>query len=226
MTTHATYLANKAINLNKPCNCAGCPLPRTGLDSFCPRHRQVYRRYGHPKAGPLKRSSWAPYKGPLRDLFALNESHAGLVEATRYLTDWMARAKANPSAFKGAVEMQRLAVGGVTARDVLVEVCAVSMYLHACPDVLPSDRARDFAIARAVFLLAPQVQKHAWTGKRMRPYRGRAAHSSLAYVGSHLRTVLAEFTVTAQLGVEALARTRAMTDEQRRAARMAPMVVA
>jgi hypothetical protein len=226
MTTNATYLANKAANLTKPCNCAGCPLPRTGLDSFCPSHRQVYRRYGHPKAGPLKRSSWAPYRTPLRDLFALNESHAGLVEATRYLSDWMARARANPSGRKGDIEMQRLAVNGVTARDVLIEVCAVSIFLDACPHVLPSDRARDFAIARAVFLLAPQVQKHAWTGNRMRPYRGRAAHSSLACIGTHLRTVLADFTVTARLGVEAMVRANAMTDEQRRAARMAPMVAA
>ena len=120
MSSTTTYYAHKANNMTQLCKAPGCNLLRGGLDSHCGRHRSTYRRLGHPDAKPLPRRSWLPYKVALDGLFALNQAHAGLLEAERYVETFMQKAVANVRAYKGAEQMQRLATAGITARDVLV----------------------------------------------------------------------------------------------------------
>jgi hypothetical protein len=221
-----TYVTRKAENMAKLCSARGCHLPRGGLDSMCSRHRSTYRRLGHPSARPLPRRDWLPYKVALEHLFSLNEGHAGLVEAERFVDSFVKRGIAHSEAYKGAQEMQRLASHGVTSRDILVTVLAVLEHQRRCTNPPPDQRSEDFQLSRAVFALAPQVVKPGWRGLRTRPYRGRATHSALCFVGKHLRGALAEFAATVGLGLEAQAQAKAMSEEERRAARTAPMQIA
>ena len=226
MTTTLDYRTRKAALAGQPCRLDGCSSLRFGFAVHCRKHRRIAESYGHPQAGPLRRSSMATFRTGIAALFAKNGTHAGLIEADRWVTSLMAQATADSYAFKGANELQRLATHGVTPRAVLVEFLACSAYIDWAPSVLPEDdRCRDFALARAVFLMAPQVVKTSWTGNRRRPYRGKASVGSLAFIGRHLRVSLAEFTATVLAGLAAQTRAKAMTAEDRKAARTAPMAV-
>jgi hypothetical protein len=221
-----TYAVRKAENMAKLCSAPRCLLLRGGLDSMCSRHRSTYRRLGHPSAKPLPRRDWLPYKVAIEHLFSLNEGHAGLVESEWFVDSFVKHGIANSGAYKGAQEMQRLASHGVAPRDILVTVLAVLEHQRRCKSPAPDQRSEDFQLSRAVFAMAPQAVKPGWRGLRTRPYRGRAKHSALCFVGKHLRGALAEFAATVSLGLEAQARAKAMSEKERRAARTAPMAIA
>lgn len=220
-----TYQAHKASNMALRCGAPGCFLLRDGLNAACGKHLSAYRRLGHASAKPLPRSEWVDYATAIEKLFSRNPGHAGLIEADRLVDSFIMRGVASGRAFKGTDEMQRLSTRGVTPREVLVTALSFLEFERHHGDKLPDDRSRTVALARAVFSLAPRDIAAGWRGNRGRPYRRAARPSALVYVGTYLRGALAEFSgrVVAP-GLEAQALAHAMTDEQRSAARIAPMV--
>jgi hypothetical protein len=220
-----TYRTARFTNSGKQCNARHCIAQRHGLNGYCRAHYEAARRFGSPNAKPLKRIAWVPYRVAVRDLFNLNAQHRGLVDAVAYLTEWMAKGSSNAHAYKGAQEMRRLSEHGISARQVLEEVCAVQMYLAANPCALPDDLSRDFALARAVFALAPMPTKTSWDSGKPKTYRGRATGASLRYVGRHLREGLAGIAAQAHLGVEARAKATAMSQARIEEARRTPFAI-
>jgi len=220
------YIQARAGNMIKGCSAPGCNARRYGLNAYCRAHYETSRRYGHPTARPLRRSCWSSYRVAIQSLFDLNQGHRGLVDSVAYLHDWMTQGANNANAYRGADEARRLIEHGVTARQVLVEVTAVSMYLTRHPNALPDAVSEEFAIARAVFALAPQRTKVSWQSGRRKTYRARARASALRYVGRHLRQVLSGVVSQAILGVEARAKAQAMTQAEIDEARRAPFAIA
>ena len=226
-TLSLAYRVALSRNATKPCNADGCPLPRQALDAMCGCHRRRYRSFGHWNAYPVKAAAWAPIRDRVAVVFDANRGmHAGLIEAERHVSSLMARAVTNPGSFKGAAELARLQSHGITAEAILRTAVSASILILYSPTMCPDDRSRRTMVARAVVAMAPQVEKHSWSGNRGRVYRGKAAHSSLVNLGRIFTVDLAEFTATVQLAIEAKARAAAMTDADRRAARTAPMRIA
>jgi hypothetical protein len=140
-------------------------------------------------------------------LFASHPDHKGVHLAVGTLDAWMSRAADKEDAFKGAEEIARLHRYGVQSVDLLVELCAVFAYLQRNPSAVRSMRARDVALARAVFALAPRPRRQTrgpggtWSFNRspeeMRAcsYAPKPRPSSLVHIGGHLRQTLAALLV-------------------------------
>lgn len=201
-----------AANVLKSCDAPGCNQPRHHLQAWCKDHHVKARAYGHPHAGPLKPKKWAQQRKEVSALLALNPEHPGLLAVLQYLKDWMADGAANEFTRKGGRELARLARHGVTPSTVLTEVLAFWLWVNDNPMALPSDKARDFACSRAVFALAPRDRRAtrgpgisgSWGRKTTTPhsYAPKALPSALAYVGAHLRVVLAEFFANTLQSIE------------------------
>ena len=194
----------KARNSAKICCARGCTATRHGLNLFCKPHDVAYRRYGHPTAKPINPANYTPYRALILPVFAANESHPGLVAALDYIAQWLSRATANEKSCKASPEMARLVRAGVSARDVLVEACALWCYTADNPRAVPDIKAENVAISRAVFALAPRPRIYsAITAAKptQGSYATRALPSALAGCGSVIRAVLSHFLVNVQQAV-------------------------
>lgn len=171
---------------------------RSGLDAYCSRHNTVYRRFGHPHAGPIKSIHYRSYRKEVSDLFNVNSNHPGLIHALDYITRWMQQAAAPEASHKWAAEVSRVGRHGVSPTEVLIEVCSFWCWLEANPRALPDTRAEDFALSRAVMALAPRPRRitREAANKGSSGYQLRPRFSALDSIGSHLRQVLAFFLVS------------------------------
>lgn len=210
------------------CTVPGCQDHRTGMRRMCRDHLRTDRRYGHPNGNPLKPSTFARERALVVDLLSKNTDHAALTHGLRWLTAWCTEATTSERAFAGADEVARLIRHGVTPLAILAEVAAVDIWLNNNPRALPDDRAEDFAVSRAVFMLAPRPRRQ--SGWRPARPGGRAPEpwtyapvpkpGALAFVGHHLRRrALTPLLVVIASAVQA----RAREEEAQRAAMRTPM---
>jgi hypothetical protein len=195
----------KSRNILRDCACAGCSQSRASLSPYCRLHTTRADKYGSPQAGPVKPAYYTPYRKPVADLMDANKGHAGLSAALEYVTRWLAQAVANERSFKGANEIAGLVRHGITARDILIEVCAFSCYvrLHGSTP-LPDAKAEAFGLSRAVLGLVPRPRRFTaeqnakgGTGYAIRPRR-----AALEHIGTHLKAVLAHVLAQVSLAVE------------------------
>lgn len=209
------FSAHVAANTLKVCNAPRCGLPRAGINVWCKNCLSKARLYGHPHAKPLRASQWAIERKEVAALFATNADHPGFLQVLKFLQGWMDTATQNESAYRGAEEMARLQREGVTPMQVLTEVLAFWLWTSRpeAKAVLPSNKALDVALSRAVFGLAPRPRRvtsgitrksgtwglSAATGSSYSP---KPRCSALGYVGKYLRETLAVFLVTVGQGVE------------------------
>lgn len=198
--THA-----RLLNEMHSCDAPGCSLPRSGIDRWCSDHKNTVRRYGHPSARALRPNRWATERAQVRALLAANSDHPGLQQVLSMLSAWKATGCANESSYPGAEEVARLSRHGVSALDILAEVCAFWAWLQANPRALPQggadgDKAVDYAISRAVFNLAPRPKRVAWPSQTS--YSRKARSSALASVGQHLRRTTAPFLINVAASIE------------------------
>jgi hypothetical protein len=202
-----------AIQQNRAlqCSAGGCLKHRKGLSPYCATHIAPASRYGHPSARPIETSEWAVYRREVETLFSVNAEHPGLVNALAYVRSLMARAAANERAFKGAEVFERLQRDGVTPHEVLTAVSALWCFLQYRNTRLPSQRAIDFALSRAVVGLRPLPKRVSYTARGEQSYSVKPRTSALAYLGKHLREVLGPFLTNVWASVSA-------RDERARAA--------
>lgn len=200
------YLLRKDANGQQRCNAPRCMHLRYGLEVHCRKHYDTARRYGHPTAGPLKAAAVAPYLADVRKLWSMasNAGHEGLSFATSWADSLLAKGASNCLSFAGGLEMQRLVEAGITGRQMLESVVGVALYLQSHPEALPSDKSRDFSLARAAFLLAPQRLKVSYASGRQTTYRAKPRRSGLLHLGREFRVNLAGLIAITQLGVEGM----------------------
>lgn len=185
----------KDRNESRECNARGCNERRHGLDLHCAQHNTAYRRYGHSAAHPIKPASWAPYRKEVLSVFSANEQHPGLLASLDYVQRWLQESAEDESSSKAAPELARLVRESVSSQDVLTEVCAFWCYLQDNPRALPDTKSQDFAISRAIMLLAPRPRRYTREAitKSSNGYAPRCKFSALDSIGAWLRSVLAFF---------------------------------
>jgi hypothetical protein len=217
--SRTTFQDCRRLNEEAICSSPGCNRHRIRIDVFCSRHRDVARRLGDPRAKPIRGRPWVIHAAAIRDLWALNPHHEGLAHWTEWAQGLLDKGTRDPSrlAFAAAPELARLAAAGVTGRDLILEAIACSVYLQSVPHLLPSDRARDFAVARAVIGLVARPRVRSRTGRPRTPRDRRGALSWLA------RTLREGLSALHAMTTAALAeksrrqyRTRAEVDADRR----------
>lgn len=206
-------IANElARNTAKACKHLDCYLTRLRLGSWCKKHDRLFRRLGHPDASTYRPKTWATQRKEVSQLLEAHPDHPGLRQVLAWVQRWMAEAAKDPTAYKGAREVHRLSLHGVTPLVVLTEVLAFWLWTEDSPHALPDDRSRDVACSRAVFALAPRPRQSCSTGLASgtwkapttgpKSYSIKALPSSLNHVGKHLRQSLAVFIATTQRGIE------------------------
>lgn len=166
------------MNQHKPCEVSDCHTHRTRFGRYCHRHRRRLAQYGHPTARPLSRSGedLAGWSRKIAALLAANGDHPGLARAMRELQqelDDAAQRARNGDTLSGVrAQWARLAAHGVTPQMILARAVAVVVIERSRPRLFPDQRSLEFAIARAVFGLAPNTgtpgaRVLASTGKRL-----------------------------------------------------------
>lgn len=166
------------MNQHKTCVVPDCHDYRTRFGRYCHRHRRRLAQYGHPTARPLSRSGadLAGWSRKIAALLAANADHPGLSRASRELRqelDDAAQRARNGHTLSGVrAQWARLAAHGVTPEMILARAVAVVVIERINPRLFPDQRSLEFAIARAVFGLAPNTgtpgaRVLASTGKRL-----------------------------------------------------------
>lgn len=217
--------AIKATNELRQCSAPGCKSDREGVALFCRSHQGIYKQYGHPMGCPIAAKQWAPQRATVAELLTTNADHPGVTQAVQVVSDWVAKAQRSADAYKGAEEVRRLVMHGISARDILATVSAVSLYLHLNPRAVLSDRAADVAVSRAVFALSPRPRRilktpTGWGSvKKPTSYSPKARASAMTAVGKHLRESLSPFLANVVRSVETLGEQKA----QAQAAMAAPL---
>lgn len=220
MTTPFTSISISegiARNAKHRCRTPGCHVPRYRLDAWCLKHGRRAKAYGHPLAIPLQTRQWKPQRKEVEAILKANPMHPGLVQAMSLLQQWMQRAALNPQAYKGAEQVYRLVSHGVTPLDVIREAAALYLWSRDNPgqasSAWPDDTAADFALARAVFRLAPTPRRVLrskvgiagdWKLKldSDNSYQPKPRPSSLREVGKYLRQLLAPLVVGLSVAVQ------------------------
>lgn len=170
---------------------------------------------------------WAAEREEVGRLLAANAEHPGLKSVLAHLTTWCEAACDNSRAFDGANEIARVIRHGVKPVAILTEAAAFTLWLGKHPHALPDLRSTDFALARAVFGLAPRERRQTRGPGGVWPvssalvsncsYSPKPRPSALAHVGSYLRATLAPFLANIASSVEAKAQAQAALAEAMKA---------
>lgn len=217
----------KDRNAQKVCQAKGCTENRVGLNAYCTRHNNLYRKYGHPHARPIRASRYAPYRQHVSVILEANSAHPGMVSALDYITQYLAQATQNEDSSKAAPELARIVRYGVSPRQFLIELCAIWCFIQDNPRTLPDTRSEDFALSHAVGHLAPRPRMitRAAELKGSPGHIVRAKFKQLDSIGSHLRTVLGYFLVNIAEAVQTRDTRAAETVQQLRAPLVIPTAV-
>jgi hypothetical protein len=188
-----------AANNRKTCVVKGCQNPRAGnsLSSYCHAHKSIHNYRGDPTAPVLPVTVYRYRERWVRRLLSLKENAdrsflTSTVSAFQSLLDESIFAEA-PSALQRML-LDRVVSRQVSAFDLVVRLCSLSLWLHENPKVMPSDRAEEFAMARAVLSRRGTRSFNDIAGHRpgVRRLNDRTRSSTaLAALGSQCRKILA-----------------------------------
>jgi hypothetical protein len=195
---HTDIRSRRASNEAFPCRHPSCHRSRASLSPYCRPHFERTKHLGHPDAVAYRSGLWAPHRAEVERLLESNPDHPGLLQVINFVDRLLTQAAGNVYAFKGADELCRLLGHGVTARQIVVEACAHWLWTSDMPKAFPSDTAADFALARAVFALAPRPRRPCGVqrgGRWSSSYARKPNSASLRFIGQHLRKSLAAFLV-------------------------------
>jgi hypothetical protein len=149
------------MNQHLRCVVPDCHDHRTRFGLYCRPHRRRLSKYGSPTGRPLSRS-FVNLPAQVRKVEALlstNGDHPGFLRASseiqRLLDEAAERAKGNRPLTGPNLHWARLANHGVTPQAILSHVVAVIALDRENERLFSTQRALEFAIARAVFGLAP-----------------------------------------------------------------------
>lgn len=149
------------MNHHQRCVVADCHDHRTRFGLYCRRHRRRLSKYGNPTGRPLSRTGLdLPTKARrIEALLSANADHPGITRAAaelqQSLNEAAERARLGQPLAGASLHWARLASHGVTPLAILSHVVAVVVLDRGNARLFHDQRALEFAIARAVFGLAP-----------------------------------------------------------------------
>jgi hypothetical protein len=141
------------------CAVAGCPnrVKSTPWSKHCERHHARARQYGHPTVKVPRHLEYRRYRDPVAKTLAKygrsNAVQKALVVADDLLTYRPQMDYKNH--LQLAEHMALLREGGVTAREILQNVCETAA-MRMLGRRLEEERAFDYALARRVLMLRPR----------------------------------------------------------------------
>jgi hypothetical protein len=144
------------LKFGGPCRVPRCGRPRLGAHHYCQNHVRAWRRYGHPEGVRTYPRDYATYRTKVRALLAQCPDHVGALAATAWLAAWIERA-ARGEPVAAHTQLARLHEQEVCAERVLEELAAVWTLATVRPRNLPDDERLTFALANAMFYLAPRA---------------------------------------------------------------------
>lgn len=163
-----------------------CPecgqLVKVSYTRYCPKHMRLTAGYGHPRARAVNRAEMENYRGIVgRGIAAriTSEPVQAALQLAAVLMEYEP-SRGYSVQFKIREQMQRLKEAGVTAREFLIETCAVFAMELLDGHRFPNTRSVDYTAARQVLKLSPQG-------------RFRPNSTILSHLGGMLRDELAAF---------------------------------
>jgi len=141
------------------CDVPGCDKNRVGLSNYCPYHRKVKSATGHPLQKKFLASRYNLERDQVKELVGSNQSHTGIVTATKWIQEWLNYAEADVPGTIAREELQRLLKHGVTATQIFIEAASVFVFQRNNPFQFKNDDALDIAVSLAILKLAPLAKK-------------------------------------------------------------------
>lgn len=152
-------------NALRPCEVAGCDLPRHGFGRYCRAHDRRAERTGDPEGQTIPHMAWRPYLVEARRFTSaqLLADHAGIVAALQWCAEQLygpqtastRRADAARPWSGYAVALGKAAKRGVEPDDLLCRVVAAYLARRLSPHWFRSDRHFDHQLARLFLRPAP-----------------------------------------------------------------------
>ena len=204
------------------CSEPGCVGFRYGLSNYCEDHYRRVQQYGHPRAKPIGKTNFNPYRALVTDVIQANSAHPGFMAALAFVSQWQATSVADPGGNKASPELCRLSNDGITPTAILTEICSVWCWVQDNPRQLPDTKAENFALARGLLALSPRGRRYAAvaTEGNRTGYAPRVNAGALKAIGATVRASLAFFLVNVYEAVS----TREERAEATMQALRAPMV--
>lgn len=120
------------VNTQRPCAHARCTKPRHGIGKYCAAHGKASKLYGSPTAKRVRRFEYKTELKEVRAIIRKNRENPAVVEALRFLEDWLQRA-ARGERVPAREQMDHIYTAGAGALDVLTEVAAVWLFYMRRP---------------------------------------------------------------------------------------------
>jgi hypothetical protein len=131
----------------------------------------------------------------VRALLETNSGHPMVTHAQAFIQQWLSQAAAMDGrrGCAWATEVARLGRHGVNPLDLMTELAAVHVALKDKPGAVQGKQHRDFAISRALCLLAPRPRTVTLEAraKGTSGYAKKPLPSALRHIGPHLQQALA-----------------------------------
>lgn len=155
-----------ALLSKKPCSVPGCDGLRSGVTQYCGRHHHPATLYGHPLGRAIPRKEYAKEVNEVTALLASNPDHPGLTAVLRWLNEWMSQAVTGDAPC-GNEMFSHMQQQGLSALEILTEICAVWVYAQRNPHRLPDDMRLTYALARNPVRLGMFQQVTRRNGRKM-----------------------------------------------------------
>lgn len=179
------------MNQHSKCSVDDCWSLRTRFGLYCRKHKRRLAMYGSTSGKPLPKQVVAGIALRAQRLLSANEDHPGLARATgelqRRLDEARDTYRTTGAPNGAALYWSRLAGANVTPLQILSAVVAVIVLDRENHRALPNQKALEYALARAVFGLAPQGKSP--PGARILAQTGREMIEQ--YAGLIVSTVVA-----------------------------------
>jgi hypothetical protein len=188
-TIQFRVLANR-----QPCVVPRCLDTRHGASVHCQKHQRAVRQHGHPLGRKIHQRDYAPERKEAERTLREFSHHPGLAIALAFIGDWIERAERRARDVPGGAQLARLSGRGVTALEIVTECAAVWSLAEKHPGLLPDDERLNFALANAVFHLAPRDHKRrVLYGGRVEFSYTRIPKADRRSAGAFIREHLSQF---------------------------------
>lgn len=160
MPKFTSFYEAEASNIRFHCDVPDCVKHRHGISRYCLKHRNTHARTGHPlQRSQLFNSRHSLEREKVRTIVTNNANHPGILEAIRWLQQWINAAMRGEKGALALEDIRRLVDAGVTAEDILIEATSFYIYQQHNPHHFLSDEVLDISLSIAVLSLARPARR-------------------------------------------------------------------
>lgn len=151
-------------NQSKLCSVDGCCHHRYRLYSTCVHHFFHRRLYGNAKSKAIKKSELQRDRDTVTKIVKNNESHRGIQKAIGWFDQWL-RDAAEGKGVPCGRHIRRLALAGITGKELLITCGSLWAYSYRNPKYFPDNLSLKYGLSHQVMTLVPLEYVTTRTGK-------------------------------------------------------------